>query len=287
MGGRELKRALFPVVAAVIALAAGAVPASATAAAGPAVPSGTVHVRVHGYSVTVDCTGAGTPTVILFSGFGDSHTIWKYIQGHLARRTRVCSYDRLGEGTSSAPRRTQTLASNARLLHDVLAKLDVHAPLVLVGHSIGGDIAANYARTYPGSVSGLVLFDATPVGYLQHVLRLIPPSAQGLAKALRAEAATINSGHNRERLMVTTDNWAPPGALGHTPVDVVEHGQDIFATAGKYARPLQNQWAKGQLGLAKLSHRSQVIIATRSGHYIYLDQPRLALDVINAVIAES
>jgi pimeloyl-ACP methyl ester carboxylesterase len=274
-------------MAAIIALVAGVGPASATAAAAPAVPSGQVHVHVHGYSVTVDCTGAGTPTVILFAGFGDPHTIWKDIQRHLARRTRVCSYDRLGEGTSSAPRRTQTLASNARLLHDVLAKLDVHGPLVLAGHSIGGDVAANYARTHLRSVSGLVLFDATPVGYLQHVLRLIPPTAHGLAKALRAEAISITSGHNQERLKVTAANWAPPGALGHTPVDIVEHGQNIFAAAGKYARPLQARWANGQLDLAKLSARSQVIIATRSGHYIYLDQPRLALDVINAVIAES
>jgi pimeloyl-ACP methyl ester carboxylesterase len=286
MGGRELRRTLFAVVAAVIALA-GAGPTPATAAAAPAVPSGPVHVRVHGYSVTVDCTGAGTPTVILFAGFGDPHTIWKYIQGHLARRTRVCSYDWLGEGTSSAPRRTQTLASNARLLHDVLAKLDVHGPLVLVGHSIGGDIAANYARTYPRSASGLALLDATPVRYLQHVLHLIAPTAHGVAKALRAEAVSITSGHNQERLKVRAADWAPPGALGHTPVDIAEHGQDIFAAAGKYARPLQNQWAGGQLRLAELSARSQVIIAPRSGHYIYLDQPRLALDVINAVIAES
>lgn len=282
-----LRRAFYPVVAAIIALAAGAVPASAQAAATPATPSGQVHVHVHGYSVTVDCTGAGTPTVILFAGFGDAHTIWKDIQRHLAQRTRVCSYDRLGEGTSSAPRGTQTLATNDRLLHAVLAKLHVHGPLVLVGHSIGGDIAASYARTYPRSASGLVSFDATPVGYLQFVLRLVPPTAQGLAKALRAEAISITSGHNQERLKLTAANWAPPGALGHTPVDIVEHGQNIFATAGKYARPLQTRWASGQRDLAKLSSRSQLIIATRSGHYIYLDQPQLALDVINAVIAES
>jgi pimeloyl-ACP methyl ester carboxylesterase len=282
-----MRRAFYPAVAAIIALAAGAVPASATAAAAPAAPSGPVHVRVHGYSVTVDCTGAGTPTVILFTGFGGSLTTWKNIQRHLARRTRVCSYDRLGEGTSSKPRGTQTLASNARLLHAVLAKLDVHGPLVLVGHSIGGDIAASYARTYPRSSSGLVLFDATPVGYLQFTLRLIPPTAQGLAKTLRAQAISITSGHNQERLKVTAANWAPPGALGHRPVDVVEHAPGTLAAAGKYARPLQNRWASGQLGLARLSSRSQVIIATRSGHNIYLDQPRLALDVINAVIGET
>jgi hypothetical protein len=36
-----------------------------------------------------------------------------------------------------------------------------------------------------------------------------------------------------------------------------------------------------------VSRRSQLTIATRSGHYIYINQPRLALDVISAVIAEA
>jgi hypothetical protein len=81
--------------------------------------------------------------------------------------------------------------------------------------------------------------------------------------------------------------WAPAGALGHIPVDVAEHGQNIFAATGKHDRPLQDHWAGGQRDLSRVSSRSQVIIATQSGHYIYLDQPQLALDVINAVIAES
>jgi pimeloyl-ACP methyl ester carboxylesterase len=167
------------------------------------------------------------------------------------------------------------------------AKLHVRGPLVLVGHSIGGDIAATYARTYRKTTAGLVLFDATPVGYLQFVLRLIPPTATGLAKALREEAVSITSGNNQEKLMVTAANWAPSGALGHIPAAVAEHGLDIFAGAAKYARRLQDRWASGEFHLAGLSSRSQLIIATRSGHYIYLDQPQLALDVINAVIAES
>jgi len=280
-----MRRAFYVAAVTVMALATGAAPAIATATTASPAPATEVHIG--GSRVTVDCTGTGGPTVILFSGFGDPHTIWAHIQRSLSRHHRVCSYDRLGEGTSSQPRRTQTLASNARLLHRVLAKVHVHGPLVLVGHSIGGDIATVYARTYPKTTAGLVLFDATPVRYLQFVLRLIPPTAKGLAKALREEAVAITSGKNQERLKVAGTNWAPSGALGHIPVDVAEHGLNIFAGTGKYARRLQARWASGQSHLSGLSTRSQLIIATRSGHYIYLNQPQLALDVINAVIAES
>jgi pimeloyl-ACP methyl ester carboxylesterase len=279
-----MRKAWYPATAAIMALAAGAVPASARADAPP--PAQTRQVHVDGYRVTVDCMGTGGPAVILFSGFGDPHTIWAHIQRSLAAHHRVCSYDRPGEGTSSKPHGTQTLASSARLLHDVLAKLHLGGPLVLAGHSIGGDIAADYARIYRRQTAGLVLFDATPPGYLPYVLRLIPAGARGLAKALRAEAVSITSGKNRERLKVTGTKWAPPGALGQLPTAVAEHGEDIFAGTGKYDRPLQNHWASGEFSLAGVSRRSQLIIATRSGHYIYINQPRLALDVINAVIAE-
>jgi pimeloyl-ACP methyl ester carboxylesterase len=279
-----MRRALV-VVATLVVVLAGVVAFPGSAAAAPTARTRQVHV--HGSSVTVDCAGTGSPTVVLFAGFGDSHTIWDGIQRRLARHTRVCSYDRLGEGTSSAPRSTQTLGSNARLLHRVLAKLHIRGPLVLVGHSIGGDIATKYARSYPRSVSGLVTLDATPPGYLPFVLRLIPDGAQGIAAALRQEAVSIVSGDNQERLRVPHSAWARPRSLGHLPLAVVEHGQDIFAVAGSYGPPLQQHWADGQLALAKMSRRSAVIIATRSGHYIYQDQPRLTLDVINAVVAES
>jgi pimeloyl-ACP methyl ester carboxylesterase len=278
-------RHLFAALAVVTAvLATAAVPAAGAATSAPVAQ--VQHVRVGADTVTLDCTGTGSPTVILFAGFGDAHTIWAHIQRRLSRRTRVCSYDRLGEGTSSAPRHTMTLAGNARLLHRALAKVRVRGRLVLVGHSIGGDIAVKYARTYRRATAGVVLFDATPPGYLQFVLHLIPASAHGVAAALRGEGTSITSGVNQERLKVAGSRWAPAGSLGRTPLAVVEHGEDIFAPVPRYATRLQRHWAGGQRRLSRLSQRSQLIIATNSGHYIYLDQPQLALDVINSVIGE-
>lgn len=279
-----MRRVLGLITALLVSSALGAGPASATSAVRSA---GVRHLHVHGASVTLDCTGRGRPTVVLFAGFGDKHTIWSDIQQHLSRHNRVCSYDRLGEGSSSKPHRTQTLTGNARLLHAVLRKAHVRGRLVLVGHSIGGDVAIVYARRYPRAGAGLVTLDATPPGYLNFTKRLIPSDATGVLKALRQEAVSITSGHNIERLKVAGAGWAPPRSLRHMPVAVVEHGKNIFAGLGEYTAPLQGHWQRGQRQLARVSSRSELIIATRSGHYIYLDQPRLALDVINAVIAES
>src|ERR1700685_4039657 len=44
-----------------------------------------------GYKMHIDCTGAGTPTVILESGLGDSYISWHKVQPRIAQFTRVCS----------------------------------------------------------------------------------------------------------------------------------------------------------------------------------------------------
>ena len=283
-----MRRLLVILCAAVAALLSAAVPAYGAAqhAAGGA-GAGARTVRVDGYRLAVDCTGSGPRTVILLSGFGDAYPIWAGIQRDLSRTARVCSYDRPGEGHSSAPRGPQTLASEARLLHSLLGVLGIHGRVVLAGHSLGGDIAAYYAQRYSRQTAAAVLFDATPIGFLQYTLQVIPSSATGLALALRQEAVSTTTGANSEHFTLTGTDWVIPGSLGGIPLAVAEHGKDIFAGTGRYDARLQQRWARGQRHWAVLSRRSTVVVASHSGHYIYLDQPQLALSLIRGVIRDS
>lgn len=244
-------------------------------------------VQVDGYSLAVSCTGEGKKTVVLLSGFGDALDIWSGIQGSLSRQVRVCSYDRPGEGASGNPVGVQNLGTEAALLHDLLGTLGIGGKVYLVAHSLGGDIAVYFAQHYLAQVAGVVLLDATPVNYLQFVERLIPPTATGLAGALLDEAVTTIDGDNSENFEIAGGNWATPGSLGSIPLVVAEHGQDIFAGTGVYDRPLQATWAAGQARWTLMSHRSKIVVATQSGHYIYLDQPQLTLSLIEGEIGGS
>src|SRR5271169_7055150 len=53
---------------------------------------------VGGYKMHINCTGTGSPTVILDSGLGDSYVSWHKVQPQIAKFVRVCSYDRAGLG---------------------------------------------------------------------------------------------------------------------------------------------------------------------------------------------
>jgi pimeloyl-ACP methyl ester carboxylesterase len=119
-------------------------------------------VDIGGYQLHVNCTGAGSPTVILDAGLGGTSLDWSKVQSAVARFTRVCSYDRAGYGWSetapSTPRTSQQIVTE---LHLLLAHAKINGPYVLVGHSVGGLNMRLYAYRYPAEVVGMVLLDAT------------------------------------------------------------------------------------------------------------------------------
>jgi len=119
-------------------------------------------VDIGGRRLHLVCSGSGEPGVLLVSGLGDPYSVWASLQTELARRTRVCAYDRAGIGWSDAADTPRTADAAARDLAALLAAArPFDEPPVLVGHSIGGLYALRYAGTYPESVAGLVLVDPT------------------------------------------------------------------------------------------------------------------------------
>jgi len=76
-------------------------------------------VDIGGYRLHINCTGTGSPTVILDAGLGGTSLDWSLVQPAVARFTRVCSYDRAGYGwsdTGPGPRTSQQIVQELHLL---------------------------------------------------------------------------------------------------------------------------------------------------------------------------
>jgi pimeloyl-ACP methyl ester carboxylesterase len=116
---------------------------------------------VGGYRLHLDCTGSGGPTVVLLSGLGEFSPSWARIAPAVAETTRVCAYDRAGQGWSDDAPQLQDGLQAAADLHTLLDRAGEDGPYVLVGHSIGGSYAMSYAARYPEQVAGMVLLDAS------------------------------------------------------------------------------------------------------------------------------
>jgi pimeloyl-ACP methyl ester carboxylesterase len=115
---------------------------------------------VNGHRLHLNCTGSGGPTVVLASGLGETSASWGWIAPAVSGTTRVCAYDRAGQGWSGDAAGVQDGLQVAADLHTLLARAGESGPFVLVGHSTGGAYAMTYAARYPEQVSGMVLLDS-------------------------------------------------------------------------------------------------------------------------------
>lgn len=105
--------------------------------------------------------GAG-PAVILLHGYGESLLAWESVFDRLTRQADIVALDLPGFGLSSKP---ATGYATDSLAADVLGAMDALRleRAVLVGHSLGGAVAAAAALAAPERVPGLVLIDPAVV----------------------------------------------------------------------------------------------------------------------------
>ncbi|MCP2351558.1 alpha/beta fold hydrolase [Nonomuraea roseoviolacea] len=261
--------------------------APATKAAGPAPISGTEKIAVAGRSVNVSCSGGpekGRPVIVLMHGAGDGLDKLAAIQKTLSERNRVCSYDRLGAGASDRPDGPQDIAGTGKVLTGVLDRVAGDGPVVLAGHSLGGLIAARYAPDHRDRIKGLVLMDATPPTMAADITKAIPESATGPAAELRAQTLAMFKGENPEKLAVTDGEVRSAGDI---PVAVIRHGKPYLAAVPEYGPRLERAWAAGQRAWLALSGGAELSTADKSGHYIYVDQPDVAVKAIERVTARA
>jgi pimeloyl-ACP methyl ester carboxylesterase len=118
-------------------------------------------IDVGGHRLHLNCTGSGSPTVVLEPGAGGVSSDLEAITPAVARNTRVCVYDRAGRGWSEPADTPQHGRQIATDLHTLLHRGQVPGPYVLAGHSFGGLYALTFAARYPDEVAGMVLVDST------------------------------------------------------------------------------------------------------------------------------
>jgi pimeloyl-ACP methyl ester carboxylesterase len=267
--------------------------------------------EVNGRGMRLDCTGSGSPTIVLEAGLGNDGLIWGGMQPVLSETTRVCSYDRAGYGwsdTASPPRDADHIAAQ---LHTLLAAAGIDEPVVLMGHSIAGIYIRDYATRYSGDVAGLIFVDgSTPLQEKDPAFEAhLPTRSPGLIQVLFTEAAfsagiprwhgtcvhppawpdpqaaslmvedrcypgiaeSLGESRNWDRSGEETEHSGPYGAL---PILIFSH-DPAKAHAMNLPGDVENAWDRMQQNLLSLSTRSHRIIARGSGHNIQLERPEL------------
>ncbi|MEZ5185194.1 MAG: alpha/beta fold hydrolase [Candidatus Nanopelagicales bacterium] len=154
------------------------------------------NVTIHGHRRAFVKVGRG-PALVLLHGIGCNHKTWLPVLRPLSRHFTVIAPDLLGHGESDAPRADYSIGGYANGVRDLLALHGITSATV-VGHSLGGGIAMQFAYQFPQRTQRLVLVSSGGLGRtVNPLLRgLTMPGSSIALKALvqppiRIPAATI------------------------------------------------------------------------------------------------
>jgi pimeloyl-ACP methyl ester carboxylesterase len=119
--------------------------------------------------VSYRTAGHGGPVVLLIHGITGCAEQWDQVIPLLAERYTVVAPDLLGHGQSAKPRGDYSLGAYAVMVRDLLVALG-HRRATVVGHSLGGGVAMQFAYEYPPFAERLVLVSSGGLGREVHLL---------------------------------------------------------------------------------------------------------------------
>jgi pimeloyl-ACP methyl ester carboxylesterase len=129
----------------------------------------THEVSLHGHRVSYREAGDGGPVVLLIHGIVGCAEQWDLVMPLLAEHYTVIAPDLLGHGQSAKPRGDYSLGAYAASVRDLLVALG-HRRATVVGHSLGGGVAMQFAYEYPPFAERLVLVSSGGLGREVHLL---------------------------------------------------------------------------------------------------------------------
>jgi pimeloyl-ACP methyl ester carboxylesterase len=266
------------------------------------------HVSVDGGSLLLAEAGSGPP-VVLIHGFGGTHRYWLGTLRRLAGSSRAIAVDVPGFGASDvASRPFDLLAAGER----VLAASEQVGALrpVLVGHSLGGPIAALVAERHPDRVAGVVLVSSTGLSVQRAWRRHVLLPAMHLALRRSRVWENLLATSPAARLIVFREMLADPAALAPDDARMLVGGAalarqldgaleasiacDLQSTLRRLQLPLGLVWgeldattpvADARLASA-LRPDARLRILAGAGHVPMLEQPAAFAEALVAVLPD-
>ncbi len=245
-----------------------------------------------GVAIAYDAHGAGTPALVFVHGWSCDRTYWKGQLEPLGRRYRVVAIDLAGHGESGTNREAWTIAAFGADVAAVVERLGIER-VILVGHSMGGDVIVEAARRLRGRVAGLVWVDV----YRKLDAPLTAERIEAFVAPFRADFAERTRAFVRSMFPATADKsiveWiaadmssAPKEIALAAMVSVFSNGREMPAALAELKLPtiaINPDHPPTDFESLK-RHGVEVVLMPGVGHFPMMEDPERFNRVLGSVI---
>ena len=271
------------------------------------------YLTIHGHKRAYVKMGTG-PALLLLHGLGCDHTTWLPVLQTLARRYTVIAPDLLGHGLSAKPRADYSVGGYANGMRDLLTVLGIDK-VTVVGHSLGGGVAMQFAYQFPERTERMILVapgglgpEVTPAiraitlpGF-NHAMAVVtlPGLRQATRLWLRALAGSgLPYARDLDEVAEIICSFKDPksrAAIRHVVRAVVDwRGQVVTMVDRAYltqAMPMLVVWGTDDLVIpvrhagvvAELAPGAHVEVIANAGHFAHKDHPQRFVKIVDDFI---
>jgi pimeloyl-ACP methyl ester carboxylesterase len=268
------------------------------------------YLTIHGHKRAFVKEGSG-PALLLLHGLGCDHTTWQPVIAALSRRYTVIAPDLLGHGLSAKPRADYSVGGYANGMRDLLTVLGIDK-VTVVGHSLGGGVAMQFAYQFPERTERMILVAPGGLGHeVTPAIRAITlpgfhtamgvvtlPGLRHLTRAyLRGLAASgLSAARDLDEVAAIVDSFKDPKArtaIRHVVSAVVDwRGQIVTMADRAYlteAMPMCVIWGTEDSVIpvrhagnaAEMAPGCTVEVIANAGHFPHKDHPQRFVKIVN------
>jgi pimeloyl-ACP methyl ester carboxylesterase len=228
-------------------------------------------ITVNEKNVEYAIRGTKGPTIILINGAGGPIEGWVRIWNQIGNDNIIFAYNRLGIGNSSKPSVPQTGMVMVKDLKELLHRLQLEPPYLVVGHSLGGFIAHLFTTTYPSEVYGVIFIESSTIKDV-------------LTNSKRTKETDSNKFLEVNHVLTTTKQIQEARTFPNIPVTVIAGTKPAFGWI--MPRKIKEERLNNQKELVNLTDKGRLILARKSGHFPQLTEPAVVVAEIDNILHE-
>ncbi len=245
-----------------------------------------------GIRIAYEAYGEGSPALVFVHGWSCDRSYWAGQLQPFSRRFKVVAVDLAGHGESGLGRETQTMGAFGGDVAAVVERLGLQR-IILIGHSMGGDVIVEAARRLPGRVAALVWVDA----YKRLGTFRTPEQVQAMVAPFRADFVETTRGFVRgmfptgadpslvERVAADMSSAPPAIAIGALE-SAISFDREIPLALQELRLPVVaiNPDNAPTDTASMRSHGVEVVLMSGVGHFLLMEDPERFNRLLSTVI---